>query len=1269
MKFKLGFLFLLVSLTAFSQGEANIWYFGNHAGLDFNSGSPVALTNGQLNTDEGCATLSNAAGQLLFYTDGVTVYNKNHQIMLNGTGLMGHSSTEQSATIVPKPGSSTLFYVFTVDYEGHANGLRYSIIDLTLDGGLGAITSDKNIPIYTPTLEGLGVTKHANGIDFLIVIHGFNTNEFRTYSLTSAGLNLTPVISNVGQVVSGSGFDAAANIKIAPSGSKLVLTSVTDFVQLFDFNNNTGLVSNAQTLLSEPWELYGAQFSPNESVLYITNAFHKVYQFDLLASNISASKLELYNGTLFPGQLQLGPDGKIYLAIYNQTKLSVINNPDIVGLGCNFQLNSIDLGGKISEGGLPSFNQSFFFNPTIQFDNACVGQNTQFALNTNQTVISATWDFGDSTPTSNNIIANHTYSTAGTYTVTVTATSPNGMNTKTRDIIVSEVPTATQPQDLKICDNNNDGLYAFDLTTQNASILNGQTSSQYTIRYFANTNDYNNNVAIATPVNYTNATAYQSQTIIVEVSNNANGDCKATTTFAIGVFDSPKPNTQANIPALTTCDNTTVGTDNDGRVIFDLTQRAVAILNGQSAAQFSITYYRDAALTNQILTPANYSNTNSIETIYAKVINNANASCMATTSFGIQVFSLPVITVIVDLKQCDDNIDGFSVFNLTEANSKISTNYANETFTYFKTLSNAQNNVNPISNFTAYTNQIVSNDVIFVKVSNVNGCYRIAQLNLIVSTTQIPPNFTRTFTQCDDAVLGTNTDGITSFDFSSVTTQIQNIFPAGQQLIITYYRNLADALAENNAITDTSNYRNIGYPDTQNIYIRVDSALNNDCLGLGQHITLNVERIPIVLPQELKHCDDDQDGQYAFDTSNIQTNLLNGLTNVNVTYFDQNNVPLPSPLPNPFVSATQIIKAVVTNNTATGCNYQTIIKFIVDDLPEASPLPTSLTSVCDDEANPAQQNGQFAFDTSTFQSIILNGQIGMIVKYYDQNNNALPSPLPNPFVTATQNVRVEVINPINTNCNASFVIPFVVKPVPNISLIGDELVCNEQTITKTLDAGILNGTPTTYYTYVWKLNGTILVGEINPTLTINTAGIYTVEVFNNQGCSRTRTITVVASDVATIMNVQVSDLSNHNSIVVTVSGLGNYVYSLDNVTFQASNTFTNVEAGIYTVYVKDLNGCGIAEKEISVLGIPSFFTPNGDGYNDYWNIKGANNKLSTITTIDIFDRFGKLIKQISPSTQGWDGKFNGQLLPATDYWYSIALGDGRIIKGHFALKR
>jgi gliding motility-associated-like protein len=186
---------------------------------------------------------------------------------------------------------------------------------------------------------------------------------------------------------------------------------------------------------------------------------------------------------------------------------------------------------------------------------------------------------------------------------------------------------------------------------------------------------------------------------------------------------------------------------------------------------------------------------------------------------------------------------------------------------------------------------------------------------------------------------------------------------------------------------------------------------------------------------------------------------------------------------------------------------------------------------------------------------------------------------------------------------------------------------------------------------------------------VNTEGIYTVMVETAFGCSRTRTITVTASDIATINNVQVTDLSNDNSIIVFVSGQGDYEFSLDNSNYQVDNTFNDVEAGVYTVFVKDLNGCGIATKEISVLGIPNYFTPNGDGYNDTWNIKGVNARLNAGTIIYIFDRYGKLLEQISPLGQGWDGTFNGHQLPSSDYWYTVQLEDGRNIKGHFSLKR
>lgn len=1265
MKHKLLFTLLLYTTVTFSQQETSVWYFGQKAGIKFHpDGSVTSLIDGQLSTYEGCATLADSNGNLLFYTDGSRVWNKKHQIMQNGTGLMGSWSSTQSATIVPKPGSSNLYYVFTLDYEVNPNGFRYSIVDMSRNGGLGKVTSEKNVLIYTPSDEKLSIVKHANNHDYWVVTHGWNNNAFYSYLLTSSGLSATPIRSNVGSVVSGSPNDVWGYMKISPDGSRLAICHMTKNAELMHFDKTTGLVSNPVVLTSESGT-YGAEFSPNSAILYlsVTNR-SKIIQYDLNSSDIVASAFPILTPGLSPWALQLGPNGKIYVANYGGRKLGVINNPKLLGAACEFKNNAVDLAGRFCLMGLPPFVTSFFFNSDIEASNLCLSQSTQFTLSTPQTITSATWDFGDGN-TSNDLNPVHTYAAVGTYAVSVLATSDNGTSTKTRNVLISKVPTAAQPQDILVCDDNNDGFHTFDLTTQNKAILNGQDPDLFTVRYFVN------NALIPVPTAYTNTAAYQQKNITAEVSNKANGQCKSSTTFYIDVFDTPLPSLPTAIPNLTSCDNTSFGTDSDGKVIFDLTQKAADILNGQLGTQFSISYYKDTGLTQPILNPATYQNTSPIETIFVKVANKDNPNCTAITSFKIEVFALPVIVNTANLKQCDDDIDGFSVFNLEEAINKITTNATSETIVFFETNSDAQNNINPIPNTTAYTNQVASIDQVFVRVINGNGCYRVVQLNLIVSTTQIPLTFRRDFTQCDDAVSGTNIDGIASFDFSNVTNQIQSIFPVGQQLDIKYYRNIADALVEKNSISDISNYRNIGYPNTQNIYIRVDSRLNNDCLGLGGHITLTVEPIPVVQSMKQNHCDDDEDGQYAFDTSVIQANLLNGLTNVSVSYFDQNNNSLPSPLPNPFLTGSQTIKVVVANNTATACSFYTTLQFIVDDLPEAFPIAKSLTTVCDDEIDPVLQDGKYAFDTSSFQTTILGGQIGMTVNYFDGNNNPLSSPLPNPFVTATQNVKVEVINPVNPTCTTIKTIPFVVNPLPTIELTDDELVCSDlPTFTKTINAGLLDETQKANFTYTWNLDGKTIENEKNYDLTINKKGVYQVESTNSQGCSRTRTIIVNASDKATV-KVDIVDLSSENSITILATGSGDYVFSLDNVNgdYQTNNIFANIPAGIHTVFVKDLNGCGIVQQEVAILGIPNYFTPNQDGNNDTWNLKGVNNVFNAKTTVLIYDRYGKLIKQINPTGEGWDGTYVGQQMPATDYWYSIQLEDGRVFKGHFALKR
>lgn len=1072
MKFKI-LLFLFTTL-AFSQQpqQASYWYFGANAGVKFDTtGSVTALTDGQLNTLEGCASISDTNGDLLFYTDGVKIWNKNHTVMPNGSGLMGNVSTSQSAIIVPKPGSNNLYYVFTLDYEVHPNGFRYSIVDINLNGGLGDVTSSKNILIYTPSDEKLTATKHSNGTDYWIVTHGWNNNTFYSYQLTAAGLSATPVTSNAGVVVTGNTDVVFGCMKISPDGSKLAVARVTPCSEVMDFDTSTGIVSNSQIIYTG-LSGYGIEFSPNSRVLYFTVAGvapYQIYQYDLTNPNVASTSVTVYNsGVAGTCALQLGPNNKIYIAEAGRSYLGSIDSPDVIGMGCNIQVNSVDLLGKKCNMGLPAFVPSFFNTTSITATDGCVGDNIQFNLISNQVTGSVSWDFGDGN-SSYDLNPSHQYTTAGNYTIQFNATTSSGGSV---------------------------------IRTKNITIY-------------------------------------------------------------------PQPN---------------------------------------------------------------------------------------------------LLTTIVNLKQCDDDNDGFSAFNLNQAISSLVVNTTGLTITFHETLAEAQSGNNPITNTTAYNNQLVSNDTIYIRVINTNGCFKTAQLNLIVSTTSIPTTFQLSYSECDNTASGSNTDGISTFDFSNATAQVQALFPAGQLLNITFYKNSNDALAEINPITNTANYSNIGYPNTENIYVRVESQVNNECLGLGHHITLNVEPIPIVQPQTIRHCDDDHDGIYNFDTTNLQTNLLNGITNVTITYFDQSGNPVT--MSNPFTSTSQTINVKVKNNFGKQCEFTTTIQFIVDELPQFFSIPPTLTTACDDEAIPTLQDGYFPFNTANFEATILGSQTGMIVKYYDANNNSLPSPLPNPFLSNTQNIYVEVVNPNNLNCKAYGVINFIVNPVPNINLTGSELICsNNPSFVKTLDAGIINPNNTNSYIFTWYWNNITIPSANQQTLTVNSEGTYSVNVKNSAGCSRTRTINVNASNSATLENILVNDLSENNEIQIIVSGLGDYLYSINNIDFQSSNIFSPILPGDYTIYVKDAKGCGTITQNVSVLSIPLFFTPNNDGNNDYWNIKGTTYNFNSNSTVQVLDRYGKLMKQFSASSIGWDGKYLGQLMPSDDYWYIAQLTDGRTIKGHFTLKR
>jgi len=441
-------LFFLSPLSA--QKEASIWYFGENAGMDFNQGDPIPLTDGALNTIEGCASICASDGNLLFYTDGVSVWNKNHWMMPNGFELMGDPSSSQSGVIIPNPGSPNIYYIFTVDEGGGANGFRYSEVDMNLQGGLGDVTL-KNNPLFSPSCEKITAVRHQNNGDIWVIGHFYGNNSFYAYLVSSAGVETTPVISNTGIIIEAFSDNALGYLKAAPSGKKVAIANRGQgIVEILDFDNSTGILSNPITLPEfspNAHGPYGLEFSTDGRYLYVTEEVYinkaRLFQYDLEAGSLNDiidSEFMVAQSNQYFGALQMAPDEKIYLAKFQENSLGVIHNPDGAGNNCDFELDGFDLGGQISTNGLPTFITSFFSIIDFSLQGDCFGNPTFFELINSNNQDSILWDFGDpqsgDSNTSIELEPSHVFSDTGSFTITLLAFSDEGIDTVTHDIFI-----------------------------------------------------------------------------------------------------------------------------------------------------------------------------------------------------------------------------------------------------------------------------------------------------------------------------------------------------------------------------------------------------------------------------------------------------------------------------------------------------------------------------------------------------------------------------------------------------------------------------------------------------------------------------------------------------------------------------------------------------------------------------------------------------------------------------------------------------------------
>ena len=844
------------------------------------------------------------------------------------------------------------------------------------------------------------------------------------------------------------------------------------------------------------------------------------------------------------------------------------------------------------------------------------------------------------------------YPSSGTQTffarIQNTASGCYTINSFQIEVLVA--PTTTTPTPITICDDfdgNPDGFSIINLNNKMDETVANRANLNLSVH--TNLNDANSG---ANPIPTTDLANYNSntQTLYIRVQDALS----PTGCFAI----EPLEVVVNTLPVFTAISNFQICVNNGGtRADFLLSDKDAEILNGQTGKV--VYYFKDAALTQPINKNAIYNNTLPRETIYVKVENSTDPSCFGTSSFILQVSPDPVYNRnYTDFSACDDaSNDGKSTFNLDDKRKEIKQGSTdNLNISFHETRTQAENNTGALPN--QYTN-IRNPQTLYVRIESGDSfCWVIEEININIFAAPIITPVKAPLTVCD-----VDYDGIAPFNLELADFDIQERNP---RIFTTHYFenqsdiNPNDGLDNSKAITTPTTYAS----RSKTVYIKVANTLT------GCYSVIPLELI-VNLPPAINTvgtvaiCDNSTN---TYNLLLVNPMLVTNPTAVNISYHNSlsdastNTAPLNTTYN--YTASNHTIYARVSNPT-TGCYMVGTFNLQINPTPIAN-TPPDLVS-CDDDFD-----GFFEFNLSGSTNAILGTQNPNLftVSYYNDATNAETgtNPLGNLHAAINNEIIYARLTNNSTQCYDVTQFKTIVNPLPIIP-INDVVPLCLNDLPLIIDASTGNAGDT----YVWSTtvndavnNSTASEIQLGPT----DLGMYSVTVTTPNNCQFTKTFSVIESEEATINLTSTVDFADPNSITVNISGIGNYVFILDDGAPQTSNVFENVTYGVHTVTVRDLNGCTDVATEVVVIDIPKFFTPNNDSFNDTWHIVGIEKLPGTV--VYIYNRYGKLLKALPDTILGWDGTFNGENMPADDYWFVAKVKQNNQsfdVKGHFALKR